>query len=69
VDDALLVRGLQSLGDLLRDRERFPERKRAGGEALPQVFALDELHDEDVAGRRGEKPGISSNEWITAMPG
>ena len=49
VDDPLLVRRLERLGDLLRVGERFFEGERAGSEVLREVFALDELHDEKVA--------------------
>ena len=46
MDDPLLVRRLQRLGDLLRDRQRLVERNRAARDPLGKVFALDELHHE-----------------------
>ena len=42
--DALLVRGLERVGDLPRDRQRLVERDGATRDALRQVLALDELH-------------------------
>ena len=63
VDDPLLVRRLQRLGDLPRvEKEilRVEEGRRAM--LLVEVLALDELHDEKVARSRGRGPGISSNE-------
>ena len=41
----LLVRGLERLGDLARDRQRFVDRKRPRRFA-GRVLAFDELHDE-----------------------
>ena len=46
VNDALLVRGFERLGDLLRDGQRFVERNRAARDALREIVALDELHHE-----------------------
>ena len=46
VDDALLVRRFERLGDLLRDRQRLVERNRATRDALRQIVALDEFHHE-----------------------
>jgi len=46
MDDPLLVRGFQRLGDLLRNGERLIEGNRAAGDALRQVVALDEFHHE-----------------------
>jgi hypothetical protein len=48
MDDALLVRGFERFGDLLRDRECVIERDRAAADALRQVLALDQLHHERV---------------------
>ena len=48
MDDPLLVRGFERLGDLLRDRQRFVERDRAARDALRQIVALDEFHHEGV---------------------
>jgi len=44
MDDPLLVRGFQRLGDLLRNGERLIDGNRAAGDALRQVVALDEFH-------------------------
>ncbi len=46
MDDPLLVRGFERLGDLLRDGQRFIERDRAARDALRQIVALDEFHHE-----------------------
>ena len=47
VDDALLVRGLERLGDLARDRQRLVERQSAPRSIrCGQVLALDQLHHE-----------------------
>ena len=54
MDDALLVRGFERVGDLLRDRQRFVERDRAARDALRQILALDEFHHE-----RGAAPDLS----------
>jgi hypothetical protein len=47
VDDALLVRRLERLGNLPRDWQRFVERKRPAPQTLGQVFAIDELHRDE----------------------
>ena len=44
----MLVRGVERLGDLLRDRQRLVERDRAARDALRQIVALDEFHHERV---------------------
>ena len=64
MDDALLVRGFERLGDLLRDRQRFVERNRAARDPLREVLALDEFHDE-----RRDASGCSSSPWMCAMFG
>ena len=46
MDDALLVRGFERLGDLLRDLKRLVDRDRAARNALRQIVALDEFHHE-----------------------
>ncbi len=46
MDDPLLVRRLERLGDLLRDGQRFVERDRALRDALREVVAFDQLHHE-----------------------
>ena len=47
MDDALVVRLLERLGDLLRDLERLVDGDRAAREPLLEVFALDELESEE----------------------
>lgn len=39
MDDALLVRGFERLGDLLRDGQGFVERDRAPRAALREIVA------------------------------
>jgi hypothetical protein len=46
VDDPLLVRCFERVGDLLRDRHGFVEGDRAPRDALREIVALDELHHE-----------------------
>ena len=46
MDNARGMRGLERIGDLLRDGERFVERDRSPPEPLRKVFALDQLHHE-----------------------
>jgi hypothetical protein len=46
MDDALFVRRFDRLGYLLRQRQRFVHRHRAGREAVRQRRSVDELHDE-----------------------
>ena len=48
MNDALLVRGFERLGDLLGDRQRLVDRDRAVRDALRQIVALDEFHHEGV---------------------
>ena len=43
MDDAALVRGVQGLRDLTRDRERVSERQRTLRDPFRQRLALDEL--------------------------
>ena len=52
MDDALIVRGFERLGNLPGDRQRLVERDRALRDALRQIVAFDQLHHErgDVAG-------------------
>ena len=63
MDDALLVRGFERLGDLRRDRQRLIERDRATRDALREILALDEFHHEG-----GHAPA-SSRPWMPAMFG
>ena len=46
MNDPLLVRGFQRLGDLLRDRQRLIERNGAACDALRQIVAFNEFHHE-----------------------
>ena len=48
MDDPALVRVLERLGDLLRDRERLGERQRPAPDQPGQVVALDDLHREEA---------------------
>ena len=48
MDDALFVRGLERIGDLLRDSQRFGERERPLRNAIGQRWALDELEHQRV---------------------
>ena len=46
MDDPLLMRGFERLGDLRRHRQRVGHRDRAARDPLREVLALDELHDQ-----------------------
>ncbi len=46
MDDALLVRGFERLGDLRRDRQRLVDRDRPARDPLRQVLPLDQFHHE-----------------------
>ena len=46
MDDPLLVRGLERLGDLLRDRQRLVDRNRALCNSVGERRPLDQLHHE-----------------------
>jgi hypothetical protein len=48
MDDALLVRRFERLGDLLRDRECLVQLDRASHNALGQILTLDPFHDKGV---------------------
>ena len=56
MDDALLVRCVERLGNLPRSRERLRDRQRPALEPLRQRAAFDELEDEDAV-----MPPTSSN--------
>jgi hypothetical protein len=49
MDDAFLVGGLESIGDLLRGFERFIDRHRPAQETFGQRLAFDQLHHEEMA--------------------
>ena len=56
MDDALLVRGIETVGDLPRDRENLRQRRarvRISGDLLSKCQPFHELHDQ---GRRA--PGF-----------
>jgi hypothetical protein len=46
MDDALLVRRLEGLGDLSRDPERLVDGKGPACHERREILALDQLHDE-----------------------
>ena len=56
MDDPLLVRGFERLGDLPRDQQRFVEGNRAPGDPLRQVVALDQLHHQRTHAARLFEP-------------
>ena len=56
MDDALLVRGFERLGDLPRDRQRLVERNRPPRDAVGERRSLDELHHE----RGGRRPSLQA---------
>ena len=48
MDDALLVRHFQGMGDLVGNRERLGERDRPTRDPPREILSLDELHDDGV---------------------
>ena len=46
MDDPLLVRGFERVGDLFRDRQRFVERNRPTRDPLREVFAFHQFEDQ-----------------------
>ena len=46
MDDALLVRRFERLGNLLRDRKGLIERDRTSSNALREIVSLDQFHHE-----------------------
>ncbi len=46
MDDALLVRRFERFGNLPRDRNGLVDRDRAARDALRQILAFDQLHDD-----------------------
>ena len=61
MDDALLMRRLERLRDLLRDRQRLVEWNRATRDALRQIVALDEFHHEGGDARTFFEPVDGGN--------
>ena len=62
VDDALLVRDLERLGQLHGEVESFFDGRLASGEPLGQILALDQLQHEKAKARR-----LARWPWIVAM--
>jgi hypothetical protein len=54
VDDAFLVRGFEAFGHLPRNPQRAIDVNRPTAEARGQVFAIHELHRENV-----RRPGVA----------
>ena len=52
MDDPVLVRRFERLGDLFRDRQRLLERDRPVRDARREVLAVDELHHERLLAAR-----------------
>ena len=48
MNDALLVRRLERVGDLLRDGKRLVDRKRPSRDTLREIVALHQFHDEGL---------------------
>ena len=48
MDDPLLVRRFERLGDLFRDRQRFVERDGTAHDSLGEILARDQFHDKSV---------------------
>ena len=46
MNDPLLVRRFEGIGDLFRDRQRFVERNRPARDPLREILAFDELEHE-----------------------
>ena len=46
MNDPLLVRGFDRLGNLLRNRQCLVERHGAARDVLRQILSFDEFHDE-----------------------
>ena len=56
MDDALLVRGFERVRDLFRNGQRLVKRNRAARDALREIVALNEFHDERGNARTFFKP-------------
>ena len=52
VNDSLVVRRFERIGDLPRDLQRLADRQRAAGDSLGEVLPFDQLHHQ--RGRRIE---------------
>ncbi len=50
VDDALLMRGFERVGDLPGDRHRLVSRQRAVGQPIGERHTIDELENEEPGG-------------------
>ena len=50
MDDGAIVRSLQRVGDLPRDRQRVTNGKRTGSQTIGDRPSLHELHDEELGG-------------------
>src|SRR5438094_5579454 len=46
MDDPALVRGIERVGKLSRDRERLLQRNRTAHDPLREILTIDELHDD-----------------------
>ena len=46
MDHALFVGGLEGIGNLLRDRQRFIKRNRPSGNSISEGWPVDQFHDE-----------------------
>ena len=57
MDDTLLVRGFERVGNLPGDGQRLVERDGPARDPLRQVLALDQFHDEGVHVRRPDPAG------------
>ena len=58
MDDALLVRGFERLGDLPRDRERLGHWHRPSLNAIRKRLAFHELENERAHGRGDSNVGV-----------
>ena len=56
VNDPLLMRGFERVRDLFRNGQRLIKRNRAARDALREIVALDEFHDERGGARTFFKP-------------
>ena len=56
MDDPLLVRRFECLGDLPRNGQRFIERDRVPRDPLREIVAFDEFHHEGVCATRLLEP-------------